>query len=97
MRPGEAWVVAPEQRDLRDAFGEVRRKWASRPLGRIEAFQKEGWVRPDLDPDEVRRRMVGAVSAAVLALLADPSPEEQKRQLEAIDSMLESLAAPDSA
>jgi DNA-binding CsgD family transcriptional regulator len=86
-------AVAPQQRDVREAFGEIRRKWASRPLGRIALFQEGGWLRPEADPDEVLRQLVAAVHAAALALLADPSPEEQRRQLADIDELLESLAA----
>jgi DNA-binding CsgD family transcriptional regulator len=86
-------AVAPQQRDVRDAFGEVRRRWSSRPLGRIAAFQEDGWVRPDLDPDDVRRQLVSAVYSGALALLADPSPQAQRRQLASIDALLDSLAS----
>lgn len=86
-------AVAPERRDVREAFGQVRRKWASRPIEQIGELQERGWVSPELDPGEVRRRLFAAVYGAALALLADPSREEQQRQLAAIDELLESLAA----
>jgi hypothetical protein len=88
-------AVAPDQREVREAFGDARRKWSSRPLARIASLQQDGWVHPDLDPDEVRRRLVGTVYAAVVALLQEPSPEEERRQLAIIDALLESLAAGD--
>jgi len=88
-------AVAPQQRNVRIAFEETRQKWASRPLERIGMLQDLGWVRPELEPDDVRRKLVGTVHAAAIALLADPSPEEQSRQLAVVDELLESLAADD--
>ena len=85
-------ALADEQRDVREAFGEQRRQWLSRQMQRIPALQDMGWVRGDLDPDDVRRQLFGAVYAAVLALLADPSRDEQERQLVALDALLDSIA-----
>ena len=48
---------------------------------------------PDLDPEEVRRRLVAAVYASAVALLQDESREEARRQLDGLDSLLESLAS----
>jgi len=50
-------------------------------------------VRTDLDPDDVRRQLVSAVYAAVLALLADSSAQEQRRQLASIDALLDGLSS----
>lgn len=90
-----AHVVAPQQRAVRDASSEIHRKWSAKPLQRIGEFQARGWVRPELDPEEVRRRLVSGVYASALALLADSSPEEELRQLAAIDQMLVEMAAHD--
>ena len=87
-----AHVAAPQQRAVRDAAGAIHRKWASKPLLRIEDFQARGWVRRDLDVKEVRRRLFSAVYAAALALLADDSAGEQEAQLAAIDRLLEEIA-----
>lgn len=89
-------AVAPERRNVREAFSEVRRKWAARPLDRIGLFQDGGWVRKELDAEDVRRQLFAAVYASALVLLADTSEDEQKRQLAAIDDLLESLAASDA-
>jgi DNA-binding CsgD family transcriptional regulator len=89
-------AVAPQQRDVRDLFGEVRRKWQSRPLARIAHLQQEGWLRQDLDPDDVRHRLVSAVHGAAMALIADPSPAEERRQLALIDELLDSMIAEDA-
>jgi DNA-binding CsgD family transcriptional regulator len=88
-------AVADQQREVREVFGEVYQRWRSRPLDRILGFQDAGWLRADLDPDETRRRLVGVVHGAALALLADPSPEEKRRQLAEVDAVLESLVAED--
>ena len=72
----------------RDA-AEVARK----PLERIGDFQARGWVRRDLDPEDVRRRLFSVVYAAVLAILAAPTLEEERRQLAEIDRVLGSIAA----
>ena len=64
-------------------------KWAA-------TLQEEGWLRPELDPEDIRRRLFTAVFAAGGALLADPSAEEQDRQLAMIDELLASMA-PDDA
>lgn len=88
-----AHVVAPQQRVVRDASSELRRKWSAKPLGRIAEFQSRGWIREGLDAEDVRRRLFSAVYAAALALLADDSPQEERRQLAAIDELLEAIAA----
>lgn len=90
-----AQAVADQQRDVRDAFGEGRRGWLERQVQRIAALQEEGWLKPELDPEEIRRRLFTAVFAAGGALLADPSPEEQTRQLAMIDELLASMAPDD--
>ncbi|MGI9431483.1 MAG: hypothetical protein ACR2PQ_04680 [Myxococcota bacterium] len=74
---------------------EISAKWSEKPLEHIGGLQAKGLVRPELDREEVRRRLFSAVYAAVLALLADPSPEEEARQLAAIDRLLEEIAADD--
>ena len=89
-----AHVVGAQQRAVRDAAGEIHRKWASKPLLRIEEFQERGWVRRDLEAQEVRRRLFSAVYAAALALLADGSETEQAAQLAVIDRLLEELSPP---
>ncbi len=78
---------------MRDAASELHRKWAAKPLLRIGEAQTLGWIRPDLDVEDVRRQLFSAVSAAVLALLADGSPQEQEEQLAAIDRLLEAIAS----
>jgi DNA-binding CsgD family transcriptional regulator len=88
-------AVAPQQRAVRDLFGLVRRKWTSRPLGRIADFQRDGWLRQDLDPEKVRQRLANAVHGAAVALISDPSPAESRRQLALIDELLDSLVAED--
>jgi DNA-binding CsgD family transcriptional regulator len=92
-----AHVVGPQQRVVRNASAELHKKWAVRPLQRIEDFQARGWVRQDLDSEAVRRRLVSAVQAAALALLADETADEQARQLDAIDRVLEEIASDDSS
>ncbi len=88
-----AHAVADQQREVREALEATRRNWAQRPLSRIASLQESGWVRTDLDADEVRRRLAERIYAAAVGLLADPSPEEERRQLAMMDELLESLAA----
>jgi hypothetical protein len=92
-----AHVVGPHQRSVREAAGVIHAKWAAKPLRRIRDFQAKGIVRSDIDPEDVRRRLFSAVYSAVLALLADSSPEEENRQLAAIDRLLEEISFDDEA
>ncbi len=62
-------------------------------MQRIGELQNSGWVRAELDPDEVRRQLFGAVYAAAMALLADASPAERERQLAELDALLEEMSA----
>ena len=88
--------MAPEQRNVRTAFEDARRKWVTRPLEDIGALQERGLIRADLEPADVRRQLFATVYAAALALLADPSPEEQRRQLDGLDKLLESFQTDNS-
>jgi DNA-binding CsgD family transcriptional regulator len=90
-----ARVLEPEQRAVRELSGELRQKWSRKPLLRISDYQARGWIRPELDAEDVHRELVAAVHAAVMALLANDSPEEQRRQLAAIDRVLETIALSD--
>jgi len=85
-------ALADDQRDLRTTFGEQRQQWMARQARRIGSLQDLGWVRGDLDVDDVRRRLFAAVYAASMALLADTSAEEQARQLETLDALIDSIA-----
>jgi DNA-binding CsgD family transcriptional regulator len=86
-------VVGPQQRAVRELSSEIRQKWIAKPLLRIEDFQARGWIREELDSQDVRRRLFSAVYAAVLGLMADDSPEEERRQLATIDRLLEEIAS----
>lgn len=92
-----AQVAGPEEPAVRQASGAIHRKWARKPLLRIEEFQRRGWVCAELDPDEVRRRLFSIVYASALALLADPSAEERDRQLAAVDRVLDAIAPEESS
>ncbi len=87
-----AHAVSDQQRDVREAFDESRRIWREDPTARIASLQQQGWMRDDLDIEDVSRRLFAAVRAAAFALLADPTEEEQQRQLATIDELLTSLA-----
>ncbi len=91
-----AHAISDQQREVREAFSETRRAWAKEQSSTIASLQERGWVRDDVDPDDVRRRLLGAVLAAAVALLADPSEDEQQRQLATIDDLLTSLAREDA-
>ena len=90
-----AHAVSDQQREVREVFAETRRSWARDQSSRIASLQEKGWVRDDLDPDEVRWRLFAAVHAAAVALLSDPSDDEERRQLTTIDELLSSLARED--
>ena len=90
-----AHAIADQQREVREAFSETRRAWVEDQSVRIASLQEKGWVREDLGTEEVRRRLFAAVHAAAVALLADPSEDEQQRQLATIDEVLMSLARDD--
>ncbi|MBW2274349.1 MAG: helix-turn-helix transcriptional regulator [Deltaproteobacteria bacterium] len=79
----------PQQlRDVLEVVG-----WGpDRPLRRIQELQREGAMRPELDPAEVYSRLRDLIHAAVMGLLEDPSEESGRRYLERIDTYLESLA-----
>jgi hypothetical protein len=82
---------------VREASLAQHQKYKGKPLERSMDFQTRGWIRKDLGPEEVRREIFSAVHAAVLAILAASTPEEERRQLAAIDRVLESLAADDGS
>lgn len=88
-----AHVVAPTQESVRAASQEIAQKWREKPLVRIEDFQLRRWIRRDLDSEEVRRQLFSSIYAAVFAMMVDPSPEEEQRQLAVVDRLLESIAA----
>ena len=91
-----AHVIGPQERAIRDLSSEIHRKWSAKPIRRIGEFQARGWIRPDLDLEDVRRRLFSAVYAAALTLLANGLPEEEQRQLAAIDRMLAEIARDDT-
>lgn len=92
----ETFARGPEQPAVQETTRALKRKWAEKPLQRIGEFQRRGWIASDLPPEEVRRQLASAVYAAVMALLAEPSPDEERRQLAAIDRLLEELASDES-
>ena len=88
-----AHAVAPHQQAVREATRAQHQKWAQRPIHRINDFQSQGWIRADLDPEDVRKRIFSVVYSAVLSILAAPGPDEERRQLAVVDRLLESIAA----
>ena len=61
----------------------------------IESLQELGFLRKDLEPDEVQRQFSNAIMAATLAILVDPSPEEVERQISTMGDLIDSFSAND--
>ncbi len=89
----EAFARGPEEPAVHETARELQAKWAEKPLRRIEEFQSRGWITSALDPADVRRKLASAVYASVMALLANPSDEEQRRQLDAMDRLVDEIAS----
>jgi DNA-binding CsgD family transcriptional regulator len=58
---------------------------------RIRDAQREGWLQPDLDPEELAEKLRSLVLSATVQILQDPSSQDS--QLRIIDAFVDSLTA----
>ena len=85
----DLWCLASDSPELAEVYREHTEQRLALMKERIRDAQREGWLKPDLDPEELAGMLRSLVLSATIQILEHPS--SQDTQLRIIDAYVDSL------